>query len=81
MERVPNKTSSRQIINSKVLWLGLRSGDIYAFKKFYRLNVKEFFQLGVDRTLEGVPEGLSYSAQFDFLLNKDRVTFKFDVSS
>jgi len=35
----------------------------------------------VDQTLEGVLEGLSYSARFDFHVNKDRVTLKFDVSS
>jgi transmembrane sensor len=35
----------------------------------------------VDQTLEGVLEGLSYSARFDFQVIKDRVTIKFDVSS
>lgn len=35
----------------------------------------------VDQTLEGVLEGLSYSTRFDFQVNKDRVTLKFDTSS
>nr|MBI1229371.1 DUF4974 domain-containing protein [Cytophagales bacterium] len=35
----------------------------------------------VDQTLEGVLEGLSYSARFDFQVDKDRVTLKFDTSS
>lgn len=35
----------------------------------------------VDQTLEGVLEGLSYSTRFDFHVNKDRVTIKFDLSS
>ncbi|WP_375582631.1 FecR family protein [Cyclobacterium xiamenense] len=34
----------------------------------------------VDQTLEGVLEGLSYSARFEFQVNKDRVTLKFDES-
>lgn len=35
----------------------------------------------VDQTLEGVLEGLSYSARFEFQVNRDRVTIRFDVSS
>ncbi|WP_439482596.1 FecR family protein [Cyclobacterium plantarum] len=35
----------------------------------------------VDQTLEGVLEGLSYSARFRFKLDEDRVTLKFDMSS
>ncbi|WP_209330777.1 FecR family protein [Lunatimonas salinarum] len=34
----------------------------------------------VDQTLEGVLEGLSYSARFDFQVNKDRVIIKFESS-
>lgn len=35
----------------------------------------------VDQTLEGVLEGLSYSARFKFQVNKDQVVLKFDESS
>ncbi|HSI75423.1 MAG TPA: FecR domain-containing protein [Lunatimonas sp.] len=35
----------------------------------------------VDQTLEGVLEGLSYSTGFEFQVNKDRITLKFDTSS
>ncbi|WP_114749683.1 FecR family protein [Pleomorphovibrio marinus] len=35
----------------------------------------------VDQTLRGVLEGLSYSARFDFQVDKDRVTLRFDTSS
>ncbi|SHM76586.1 FecR family protein [Cyclobacterium lianum] len=35
----------------------------------------------VDQTLEGVLEGLSYSARFRFKLDEDRVTVKFDKST
>ncbi len=35
----------------------------------------------VDQTLKGVLEGLSYSARFDFQVDKDRVTLRFDTSS
>ncbi|MEX2569379.1 MAG: FecR domain-containing protein [Cyclobacteriaceae bacterium] len=35
----------------------------------------------VDQTLKGVLEGLSYSARFDFQVDKDRVTLKFESST